>query len=813
MQKIGAVMFFLVFCCQSYAQEMSTKYYAENPAEEIQHQVETDTLLFYISFGVQESLFDRQSRYGLGSTTYTYRGDVGTDYTINGISCSQPFNPYPDYTLLSHLRRTPTRQTYYSTKQTNPYSLGEKAENYSTRAIDNPLGHSVRLQYADRNYQSALSTQSVGMMGEKSSYAVSISGRWGRDRFIGGVFSDEATLSFAFDHLFSANNRLSLFLLAAPSLRSTRSWTTQEVFDLTGDNLYNPSWGLYGDEVRSSKVRRDFTPFFMATYDFRIGKDTQLSASLMIRAGERSRSGLTWYDARSPLPDYYFNLPSWLSDPGLNKEATSMWREGDKKYTQLNWDELFKQNKLARGESVYIADLRVEQTMSIRAHIDGTTIINSKLQLNYSADYSIDRSRFFKRAEDMLGSEWALDVDQYLIDDEVYGDKYLNDVRNPNREVREGDDFGYNYAMLHNKFSVHATILYSHLRYKGSIGVGYSSVSLQRKGNYEKATFVDAGAFGLSPKVYFGEKSIKTTGHYMLSARSNLGFSAYYTEHSPDYNDIFISPQAYNRIADNIATTKRFGVEGSYDMVLGGTVFNLSAYFNRQFDKTDITRYYDDLFGVFCDMVASGINTNNYGAELSADIRLSSRWGLSVSGALNSYRYTSSVKTDIYADVDGKEMLVGGESKMKGLISSSSPQNLLITQISYKIPYSWYFNLECSVAGSRYVSPSILYRTDRVLNSTNSPESTAMFTQQERLPIATSLNLFVHRRFSLWGGYLVLSFSIKNLLNQTDIIYGGYESWRVRRTGTKPDISYAPFDTKYSYAYPRNYYLSITYEF
>ena len=65
-----------------------------------------------------------------------------------------------------------------------------------------------------------------------------------------------------------------------------------EAFALTGDNLYNPSWGYQDGKVRSANVRRTFVPTVMASYDLSVSDHTEVSLSLGVDAGHRRYSAL-----------------------------------------------------------------------------------------------------------------------------------------------------------------------------------------------------------------------------------------------------------------------------------------------------------------------------------------------------------------------------------------------------------------------------------------------------------------------------------------------------------------------------------------
>ena len=111
-------------------------------------------------------------------------------------------------------------------------------------------------------------------------------------------------------------------------------------------------------------------------------------------------------------------------------------------------------------------------------------------------------------------------------------------------------------------------------------------------------------------------------------------------------------------------------------------------------------------------------------------------------------------------------------------------------------------------------------RTDRVSRQGSvSEEIFRRFTEQERLPDAVSVDMAAWKSFRLRGkradsySRLIVTLSVKNLLGNENMVYSGRESLRIYRKSIAGDYLYEPFPTRYTYAYPRTYYLSVTYRF
>ena len=117
-------------------------------------------------------------------------------------------------------------------------------------------------------------------------------------------------------------------------------------------------------------------------------------------------------------------------------------------------------------------------------------------------------------------------------------------------------------------------------------------------------------------------------------------------------------------------------------------------------------------------------------------------------------------------------------------------------------------------AGIRYVEPMPLRRTDRIASQAGiTPEAFEAFTHQQRLPDAVTLDASLFKTFYFERSRLTVSLLLHNLLGDSDVIYNGYESLRVRRVTAGDATFYTPHATRYTYAWPRSFYLTVSYRF
>jgi hypothetical protein len=155
----------------------------------------------------------------------------------------------------------------------------------------------------------------------------------------------------AVEKQFDDVHKLGAVIMGTPGQRGAQNSSTQEVYDLMGDNMYNSNWGYQNGKIRNSRVRKTHEPIAILKYDFTPSHDFNAAATVLYRFGKNGYTALDWYDAQDPRPDYYRNLPSyfWMENPDYGRSsmykyaaAQEAWTHAGKfpNVTHINWDRL-----------------------------------------------------------------------------------------------------------------------------------------------------------------------------------------------------------------------------------------------------------------------------------------------------------------------------------------------------------------------------------------------------------------------------------------------------------------------------------------
>lgn len=796
----------LVAVCEAAAQRPDDGYYPYAVPEERTQPLTTDSTLFYRAVQSAQDLYGQTTLFSLPDVGLKRRGQ---DYTTQTIT----FDGLPiSYRYTGALRLLGAMQTEYPGLASAPGTIGLAGGVQGFRFTDDvplrPYLASVRV--TDRNYLVGARIAASGVLGHGWRGAVAVDARTGRDMHVDGVFTQALTLGLRLDKSFGEDHGLALTLIFPPSVRGTRLSSTEQAFTLTGDRLYNPAWGFQDGRVRNSRVRRETVPLAALTYRRPLTQATRLEASFGAEAGIRKYSGLGWYDARTPMPDNYRYMPDYTQDA----QTDAAWRRCDPRFTQVDWDRMILQNRMTTGHAIYTLEDRAERLTSLSAGLLLETHVNERLTLRYGARYRHRTSRFYKQMRDLLSADHIVDIDQYLIDDDTYGNLLQNDLRNPRRMIRKGDRFGYDYALRVREIDVRACAEYRSDRFRADVALSLGDAAVSRQGYYEKELFPAEQSYGPSRRMRFTPYVVKVLAGWSFSPRSYLEAAVMLGAAVPDAGDLFFQPMYNNRTLDNPSPERYYAAELNYRLTGRVLDLQLTGFATMSLDGVQTRAYYDDMAGVFCDMALTGIGRMACGVEAAARIRLSYRWQLSLAASAGQYKFVRNPTITVISDVDNTLVDSRAESYMGGCRIGGAPQFTALAEAGYFGPKGWGCRLSVGYAGGRYVEPSPLRRTERIARQGGpTPESFEAFTAQERLADAFTLDASLFKTFYFERSQLTAALMLRNLTGERDTAYGGYESMRVQRLSVGDETRWTPQASRYTYSYPRSFYLTVSYKF
>lgn len=812
MRRCWLIIFFLFSAVSALAQETAEDYfhYKLEQHEPQQLSITTDTLLFFRALHRRSDLYEELSAYHFSSVDYGRRGEHFTarKVMLDGVELRRQ--------NISLLRRLGLSERGYAgvMGMLGGVAPVAGADCFSLSDFIPTSGGNVALSLSGQGYLAGVRASLHALMRRGWSMSLYAAAKGGNDLYIKGVCNNSADLGLRLKRDFDNGASLSLVALSSVGERGLRSGSTAETFTLTGDNLYNPTWGRQAGKVRNSRLRRDAVPFVAMSFDAPIGAATSLNVTFGGDYGRRGYTSLGWYDAMTPRPDNYRNLPSYFADEDVAAVVAEEWRRANERYTQVNWDDLFTQNRRSADGAVYALEERVERIAKTQLSVQMATLLGEKFTLNYGARAWYNSVRYYKLMDDLLGATHLMDIDYFLIDDDTYSNSLQNNLLQPDRAVAAGDRFGYDYALRERGVVANVGFEYHASRWQVAAELLVGRNDIEREGYYEKELYVGDKSLGRSAVSSFSPYMAKALVGYAFSTRHQLNLSAMFSRQTPQARHLFLNPQYNNRVVDNPTMQRDVAAELNYNFRSSHAELVVSLFAVRSADGREVIRAYDDLSATYCDVDINGIGLLRYGVEAALRLYLTQQLQVEVTASAGEYCYVDNPLVSHYSDTDNSIVCNASTSYMSDCHVGGAPHISSTAQLTWFAPRRWILSGAVNYAGGRWVEPSVVRRTERVARQgAASPEIYEQFLSQQRLNDAMTVDASVAHWWYLGRSRLSVSLMVKNLFGVDDIVYGGYEQNRIRHYRSGVQRVYAPQDDIITYAYPRSFYGVVSWKF
>ncbi len=831
-----------------------------------------------ILFG-QNDVFNNIAGYNFSSVRFRVRGysSESQDVYMAGVRMNDAITGYTPYSLWSGLNEAVRSKESVNGSEISDYGFG----GYNGLTNIDPMASKVRTGWRGSVLTNSalyrlrlMMTYSSGELDNGWSYAFSASARLGGNDWIKGVYYRSFGYYGSVEKKFGEEHKLGLTFMAAPGQRGAQNGSTQEVYDLMGDNMYNSNWGYYNGKVRNARVKKTHEPIAILKYDFTPeSKKLKASATVLYRFGKNGYTALDWYDAPDPRPDYYRNLPSYffMDNTDYNRLnyskymwAKEQWEQDIPSITHINWDRLYAVNAMnstAEGNrSKYVIEERRtdQQDLNFAANAKWSPV--NCFTLAGGLSYKWNRTEYYKILDDLLGGDYYVNIDQFAERDYASSvTMYQNDLdyylkNGKAQTLKQGDKYGYDYyanvrraeAWVSGKFSKFGL----DVALAGRIGyTKYWREGLLRKGlfpgldangqpmtyegkvitTYDPITGDAITSLGKSEVKDFLTGAAKLNVSYVIPGGHRVYANAAFIADAPNFNQAFISPRTRNSIVPNLKTNKTLTADLNYAYSNSGYDVRVTGYYTAIKDQSKVMSFYDDAQNSFTNFAMSGIDQRHIGLELGFKVPLPVP-NLALQGVVSygQFVYTSNPK--MYQTYDNSAAIVEdtygvtipywkshptADGKTVKHYVSGTPQLATSLGLSWNKNY-WFVDADVDYFDFAYLDMNPLYRTDM---ATSGPDKTVTPTEieymaaQEKFKGAVLVNASVGKSWYIKRNYqLGFSLQVKNILNTTNLRTGGYEQTRlVDNTVSKE--RYYRFDSKYFYMSGINYMLNIYFRF
>ena len=734
--------------------------------------------------------------FGFSAIRFKNRGYASEtqDIYLAGVPMNDALTGYTPFSLWSGLNEAMRSKDATLGMESLSYGLGgyNGLTNISGQPYDVRPGWRFSLLSNSALYRlRVMATYASGELDSGWSYAFNASARLGGNDWVEGVYYRSFAFYAGVSKRFGDMHRLSLTAFATPGNRGAQNASTQEVYDLMGDNMYNSNWGYQNGKVRNSRVRKTFEPIITLKYDYTPSEDFSASATLLYRTGYNGYTALDWYDAMDPRPDYYKNLPSYffMEDDDYNREnfekaawAEYAWTHHTPEYANyqhLNWDRLYNVNYAnPDGRSKYaLEERRVDQNdVNLAGNIDWN--IDRHFNLKAGAQFKFNRTENYKRMNDLLGGQYYLNIDSFAERDFASNEALIqNDLdyfldHNEAEKITRGGKYGYDYLAQIRRANVWANGNYNLGGFTANLAASIGYDSFWRDGLVRKGLFAgldDNGqpieyagrvlttydkdgnpvtSKGKSDVAEFLTWSAKLSLAYELAGGHRFSVNAGYFNDAPTFSQAFVSARTRNTMVDGLTTVKTFSSDVNYQYSNNGYNLRVTGFYTKINDQTDVMSFYDDSQHSFTNFAMTGIDQRHMGIELGVQVPLFVE-GLSISGVLSWGEYIYTSNPHMVQTVDNSAEIIRDED----------------------VPY-WKSQPVYKIAG--YIDGAPVYDKDADGNYIIEGEKKHYVPSTPQLAAAIGLNYNINYWFfEVTGQYFAHSYLDMNPLYRTAFACGG----------------------------------------
>ena len=829
-----------------------------------------------VLFG-QNDVFNDLAGYNFSSVRYRVRGysSESQDVYLAGVKMNDAITGYSPFSLWSGLNEATRTKYTVNGAEISDYGIGgyNGLTNIPVNALSVRKGWRGSVLTNSQLYRLRLMmTYASGPRDDGWSYAFNVSARLGGNDWVKGVYYRSFAYYAAVEKQFNDAHKLGAVFMGTPGQRGAANASTQEVYDLIGDNMYNSNWGYQNGKMRNARVRKTHEPIAILKYDFTPSDAFQAAATVLYRFGKNGYTALDWYDAQDPRPDYYRNLPSYylMEDDDYNRMngmkaawAAEAWQQDLPEYAHVNWDRLYAVNKLniedGERRSKYVVQERRTDQQDLNFATNFKWRPSRIFTLTGGFDAKINRTEYFQKLDDLLGGDYFLNVDSFAERDyAAFPYMTQNDLayymaNGKAQKIRVGDKYGYDYYANVRKWngwlSGKLNIGSFEMALGGKVGqTAFWRHGLNRKGlfpgvNDDGTPFVIDGvevtaydendepvtSYGKSKVAQFLTYAAKVNLNYVLPGGHRFYADAGYFNDAPNFSQAFMSPRTRNSLAPGLTTVKTLTGDINYQVSSNGYNFRITGYYTDIMDQSKVMSFYDDSQNSFTNFALTGIDERHVGMEMGFKIPTDFP-NLALQGVIGygEYYYTSNPK--MYQTIDNNASIVAdtygivvpywkSHPETDGTVVrhyvESTPQLAVSLGLAWNWNY-WFVDADVDYFGHSYLSMNPLYRTDFATAGPDkevTPFEVSYMASQEKFSPAWLLNFSVGKSWYIQRTYqLGFSLNAKNLLNNTWVKTGGYEQNRIVKNTVAKQQFYR-FDSKYFYMSGFNYMLNIYFRF
>lgn len=802
-------------------------------------------------------IFFNTAAFAFGAARFSIRGydsEYSTVY-INGIPMNSLENGRASWTLWGGLNDAFRSRDNTIGLGSTDYTFGGPggATQFDIKASSQWKQMRAGIAVSNRSYvYRPMFIYSTGLLKSGWAFSISASYRGAEQAQVPGTYYSAASYYLSAEKVFNKNHSLNLSIFGAPRVSGGRGAVTEEQQNIArkayGDEgyFYNPYWGWQtkadgsGRVVRNSRYNSSHIPVAILSHDWNIDDKQSLTTSFGYQFGYNASTGLNWYNAADPRPDYYRKWPSYFDNTDsmvANQLYSQLIQNPDQ--LQVNWDNFYEVNRNSidpefsnsEKRARYIVEERRYDIQQYSFNSIYKNFLTDQVTINAGLKGQYFISRNYKVIDDLLGADYWVNTNQFAERDSTNNPNFAqNNLDNPNQIVKKGDAFDYDYESHIQNASTWIQGIFNLGKLELFVASELSITRFWREGNLRNGRFPD-NSLGKGKEYFSFNYHFKGGATYKINGRNYLFLNGNYGNKAPFFRDAYVSPSYRDQLVDGIQNTTIFGSELGYILSAPKLKARVAGYFTRFLDDYYNKNFYSENAFIgedgtgqsgFINFVMTNVDKQHMGLELAVQYEIISGLKISAVASIGEFIHISRPDIKIYLDNDPNVQVNSKTAYMNNAYVAGSPQMAYNFGINYNAPKFWFFNINFNYLMRNFVDINPDRRTIEAVSTNNNPVYQQQFVQpgsqqwqnilsQEELPHIFTIDIFAGKSFRIKVGektsFIYINVGVNNILNNRNILTGGFEQLRYDFEGNDPST----FPTKYNYGLGINYFASIVY--
>lgn len=761
------------------------------------------------------------------------------DVYINGIPMNDMETGQFRFSNIGGLNQQTKNQEFALPFESNKFAMTGMAgsNNYNFRPASMPAGHRITLTGANRNYTlRGMYTFNTGLSDKGWAFSGNITYRWANEGYVEGTFYNSLSYFLGVQKVFgNGAHSLAFSTWGNPTERASQGAGTDEMYWMANDRYYNPYWGYQNGKKRNSRIVNDFAPTALLTWDWKISDNDKLTTSLMGKYSMYKSTKLNYNNADNPHPNYWKNMPSSYYDiwdesnsSYRTSEALQNWHDaydywsGPKANRQIDWDRLYYSNKQASAQgqdAMYYIQAKHNDALTIALASTFNKQLDKDKNWNIGIVGATNKGMHYQTMEDLLGATQFHNINTYALGTyPANADEIQYDLNNPNAVVKEDDKFGYNYNLLVNNGKLWTSYSenFGILHYLVAAKLEYTA--MQRDGKMRNGLAKD-NSYGKSHTAQFIDGGLKFGANINLGRGNTFTLGLGYEHKAPQAKVAFVSPEINNDFVKNLKNERVFSSEIGYQLQTSWLHANINAYYSYLTNVSDWQNFYYDDINSFSYVSITGMKKAYYGVEAGLKFKVTSAFDVKLIGQISDAKILNDNTVSYMNSTKGVEYTETIYNK--NMRDNGTPLTAASLGLSYHSG-GWFLDLNANYYDRIYLSYSPCYRYHSSATArgncfdNNEPIRSAF--EQAKGHGGFMLDGSIGRSIYLKRGSLSINLSVTNILNNTNIVTGGYEqsrsdySKKTDGTTTNRAYKFSKNPMKF-FAYGTNGMLNIAYKF